>query len=307
MNVGYCCLAVGINKDIKSKDDLIRVNRGMKLPTFEKEGLRYVSELSILNLQDCIKILRYNIKNNIKVYRMSSDMFPWFTHYEFKDLPNFGTITKLLQKIGEIVLESKMRVGFHPGQYCIISSEKDNVVENSINELNKHAEMLDMMGLPVNNYYSINIHLNSTKPTLQASALRFCANFYLLSESARARLTVENDDKPAQFTVKHLYDYVHKVVGIPIIADSLHWYCNPGDMSWEDTLKLALSTWKVKPLCHHSSSKKLHEDKASTIREHTDYLYEPFENFGEDVDVELECKMKDVALLKYIKDYTPKV
>ena len=266
--------------------------------------MSYASELAILNLQDCLKILKFNVRNGVYVYRMSSDMFPWFTHYDFKDLPKFDKIASLLQEIGTYVIENNIRVGFHPGQYTIISSERKDVVTRSIDELNKHAKMLDMMCLPANNYYSINIHLNSTKPTLKASAIRFCDNYYLLSDSCKARLTVENDDKPAQFTVKHLYDYVHKIVGIPIIADSLHWYCHKGDMSWEETFKLAISTWKnIKPLCHHSSSKRLHEDKNSSLQSHTDYLYEPFENFGIDIDVELECKLKDVALLKYLKDY----
>lgn len=306
VNFGYACISEAINIG-KKKEDLTMVNRGMKEKTFNQRGLAYVSELAILNLQDCLKILRHNLRNNIKVYRMSSDMFPWFTHYEFKDLPRFDRITTLLQEIGTFAKANEMRVGFHPGPFCIISSEREDVVLRSIDELNKHAQMLDMMGLPANNYYSINIHLNSTKPTLEASAMRFCGNFYLLSDSCKARLTVENDDKPAQFTVKHLYDYVHKIIGIPIIPDSLHWYCHQGDMSWEDTFRLAVSTWETKntkPLCHHSSSRKIHEDKkAISIRDHSDYLYEPFENFGIDVDVELECKMKDVALLKYLKDY----
>ncbi len=304
MNFGYCCISIGVNEGLKPKDEIC-VNRGMKEATFKQKGLAYVSDLAILNLQDCLKILKHNIKNGIYVYRMSSDMFPWFTHYEFKNLPQFNRIYNLLQEIGTYAKDNNMRVGFHPGPFCIISSEREDVVMRSIDELNKHAEMLDMMGLPANNYYPINIHLNSTKPTLEASALRFCGNFYLLSDSCKARLTVENDDKLAQFTVKHLYDYVHKIVGIPIIADSLHWQCHPGDMSWEETFKLAISTWKdTKPLCHHSSSRKIYEDKkALSTRDHSDYLYEPFENFGIDVDVELECKMKDVALLKYIKDY----
>ena len=304
VNFGYACISESINIGRKKGEEII-VNRAMRQATFEKEGLKYVSEKAILNLKDCLEIIKFNVRRGIKVYRMSSDMFPWFTHYEFKNLPQFNRILGLLQDIGTYVKNNDVRVGFHPGQFVVMGSENDDVCTRSVNELNKHAEMLDMMGLPANNYYSINIHLSSTKPTLEASALRFCGNFYLLSDSCKARLTVENDDKPAQFTVKHLYDYVHKLIRIPIIADSLHWQCHPGDMTWEETFKLAVSTWKdVKPLCHHSSSKKLHEDdKALSIRDHSDYLYEPFENFGIDVDVELECKMKDVALLKYLKDY----
>lgn len=303
VNIGYCCIAVGINEGVKKKDE-ISVNRGMVKKTFEAKGLTYVSELALQNVQDCLRILKYNLRKDILVYRMSSDMFPWFTHYKFTNLPNWNKIQSEMEKIGKFVIENNMRVGFHPGPFCIISSERQDVVNNSIDELNKHAEMLDYMGLPANNFYSINIHLNSTKPTLQASADRFCNNFQYLSDSAKKRLTVENDDKSAQFTVNDLYNMVHLRVGIPIIADSLHWACHKGGFTWEETFKLAIATWgEIKPLCHHSSSRKLHEDPTTTVQTHTDFLYEKFENFGIDVDIELECKMKDIALIKYRKDF----
>lgn len=303
VNIGYCCISLGVNEGLKKKDQ-ISVNRGMVKKTFDKRGLAYCSELAILNLKDCLKVLQYNRKHGIKVYRMSSEMFPWFTHYKLTDLPNFNVIESLLQDIGRFVLNNNMRVGFHPGPFCIISSERDDVVEKSIDELDKHSQMLDLMGLPANNYYSVNIHLNSTKPTLEASAERFCNNFPLLAETTKKRLTVENDDKQAQFTVNDLYNMVHKNVGIPIICDSLHYACHTGGFTWEETFRLAISTWgDIKPLCHHSSSKKLNEDATTTLQTHTDFLYEPFENFGVDVDIELECKMKDIALFKYLKDY----
>jgi len=294
---------MGINEGVKKKDE-ITVNRGMVKKTFEAKGLPYASELAILNLQDCLRVLKYNLRKDILVYRMSSDMFPWFTHYDLTSLPNFNKIKSLLKQIGDFVLENKMRIGFHPGPYVVLASENTDVVTKSIDELDKHSQMLDLMGLPANNYYSINIHLNTTKPTLEASAERFCNKFELLSETTKKRLTVENDDKLAQFTIQDLYNLVHKKIGIPIIADSLHFACHTGGYTWEESFKLAITTWgDIKPLCHHSSSKKLHEDPTTTIQTHTDFLYEPFENFGIDVDVELECKMKDVALFKYKKDY----
>lgn len=303
VNIGYCCICLKINEGLKKKDE-ISVNRGMVKKTFEAKGLAYVSELAILNLQDCLKVLKFNLKNDILVYRMSSEMFPWFTHYNFEDLPNWNKIQDLLKQIGNFVLENNMRVGCHPGPFVVLASENLDVVQKSIDELNKHSQMLDLMGLPVNTYYSVNIHLNTTKPTLEDAAQRFCNSFWLLNDSTKKRLTVENDDKLAQYTVQDLYRLVHKQIGIPIIADSLHFSCHTGGFTWEESFKLAVSTWgDIKPLCHHSSSKKLHEDATTTMQTHTDFLYEKFENFGIDVDIELECKMKDVALFKYRNDY----
>ena len=78
--IGYCC----INNTLSEKG--IKVNRGMIKKTFDEKGLSYVSELVIQNLKDTIEIIKWNEKNNIRNYRMSSDSFSWFTHYELKDL-----------------------------------------------------------------------------------------------------------------------------------------------------------------------------------------------------------------------------
>jgi UV DNA damage endonuclease len=300
--VGYCCISLGINEGLRKKDH-ISVNRSMIKKTFETKGLSYVSELIVSNLEDTIKVLHYNIKKNIKVYRMSSDSFPWMSHYNFYDLPNYEKIEKLLTTIGGIVKQHDIRVSYHPGPFNILGSEKENVVLKTIDELDKHAELMDLMGLEQSTYYPINIHLNVTTPTHKLAAKRFCDNFQRLKPSTKARLTIENDDKPSQYSVKMLYELVHKVIGIPIVVDSLHYSCHSDNMSWEDTLKLGLSTWKTKPICHHSSSKKLHEDNTVILSAHADFLYEEFKSCGFDIDIELECKKKDFAVEKYLLDY----
>jgi UV DNA damage endonuclease len=213
-------------------------------------------------------------------------------------------IKKLLEDIGKFILDNNMRCGFHPGHHLVLNSENDNVVINSIIEFDKHSQIMDLMQLPQNTYYYVNVHLNSSKPNLEESSLRFCNNFKLLSDSSKKRITVENDDKQALYTIQDLHRLIHLKTGIPIVADSLHWKCHNDDFSWEDSLKLATSTWGIiKPLCHHSNSRKLYEDNTATLQSHTDYFYEKFEDCGLDVDVELECKMKDIALFKYKRDY----
>jgi len=279
------------------------VNRSMIKKTFESKGLPYVSELVIQNLEDTIKVFKHNLKNNIKVYRMSSDSFPWMSHYNFHQLPNFNKIQRLLTQIGNNIKDNDIRVSYHPGPFNILGSEKESVVLKTIDELDKHSELMDLMGLEQSTYYPINIHLNVTTPTHQDAAKRFCDNFHRLKDSTKKRLTIENDDKPSQYSVSMLYNLVHKEIGIPIVVDSLHYNCHPDNMSWEETLKLGLSTWETKPLCHHSSSKKLHEDEKVILSAHADFLYEPFDSCGFDVDIELECKQKDIAVRKYNQDY----
>lgn len=299
--IGYCCICLGINEG-RAKKDLISVNRGMVKKTFDAKGLPYVSELVILNLQDTLKILDYNIKNSILVYRMSSEMFPWLTHYSLSDLPKFDMIKLLLQKIGKVVKENDLRVGFHAPPFNVLGSENLSVVSKTIDELNKHSELMDLIGLEQSTYYPINIHINTTQPTREDAAKRFCDGYQLLSDSCKRRLTVENDDKISQYSVKILYDLVHTKIGIPIVFDSLHHKLGPQDQTMEEALRLALSTWKTKPLTHMASSIR-NEDPKGLERAHADYIYEPIETFGLEFDIEIESKAKDMAVLKYRKDY----
>lgn len=301
-NIGYCCINLSINTG-KKKKDFISVNRGMVKKTFESKGLGYVSELAIQNIKDLKKILEWNVKNNIYVYRMSSDMLPCLGFYKIEDLPKFDIIKSILRDCGDFAKRNSMRLSFHPSHFCVLGSEKEVVVNNTIDELDKHAELMDLMGLDQSTYYPINIHLNVTTPSHELAAERFCKNFERLKDSTKSRLTIENDDKPSQYSVRMLYDLVHSKIGIPIVVDSLHYSCHSDNMSWEDTLKLGLSTWKTKPICHHSSSKKLHEDEKVILSAHADFLYESFDFCGFELDIELECKQKDLALVKYRKDY----
>ena len=301
MEVGYCCICLGINEG-RLKKDSISVNRGMIKKTFDSKGLSYVSELVLLNLSDALKILDYNIENGIKVYRMSSEMFPWLTHYSFSDLPNFDKIQELLIQIGNKIKSNNIRTSFHPGPFNILGSENPNVVAKTIKELDKHSELLDLMQLDQSTYYPVNIHIGTTKPTRELAAQRFCDNFHLLSESSKKRLTVENDDSPNQYSVKLLYDLVYKQIGIPIVFDQHHYNYGDKDQTMKEALELALSTWKTKALTHMSSPKTI-EDPKGLVTAHADYIYERIETFGLDFDCEIEAKAKDLAVIKYRKDF----
>jgi UV DNA damage endonuclease len=292
---------MGCNVGLKKKEQ-ITVNRGMVRRTFDAKGLPYVSELIIENLKDTLKVLDYNLKNHIYIYRLSSDSFPWMSEYEFSDLPNFKLIQVLMTQIGEKIKSNNIRVSYHPGPFNVISSQNDSVVEKTIKELNKHAELMDMMDLEQSTFYPINIHINITKPTCEEAAQRFVDRFSLLSESCRKRLTVENDDSPNQYSVKMLYDWVHTKIGIPIVFDQHHFNYGPQDQSMEEALRLAHSTWKTRVMTHMSSPKTL-EDNSGKQTAHADYIYEEIKTFGLDFDTELECKMKDLALLRYREQF----
>lgn len=302
-NYGYCCINLTLEKERG-----IKIGRSMIKKTFQAKGIAYAGELAEANLQDMIEIIKWNNRKGINLYRMSSDMFPWMSEYQLSDLPNFKKIKRLLETAGKLAMDNGQRIGFHPGQFCVLPSPSPHVVENTINELDKHAQILDLMGLPQNQTYSMNIHLGGSYGDKEAAMQRFVDNFKRLSISAQNRLVLENDDKPAQYSVQDLYE-IYKQIGTPITFDYHHHRCYEDPMPEEDALRLAASTWPngIRQLCHYSSSKKLHEDPKSIIRAHADYLYEYIETYGMDLDIELEVKAKDLALIKYRKDYLNKL
>lgn len=278
----------------------------MRKKTFQEKGLNYVGELSLKNLNDLKVILKWNIKEGMLLYRMSSDMFPWMSEWNWEDLPNWSEIKLALEDCGKIAKESNMRISFHPGHFNILGSNTERVVDNTIIDLQKHGEIMDLMGLDQTHYYPINIHVNAAKPSREHIAKQFCENFKRLPKSVTKRLTVENDDKFSQYTPNDLHKLIWQETGVPITFDQFHFKCGRVDMSLKEALELSLSTWgDVKPLTHHSSSKRIEtNDPKIKKTAHADFIYEPIQTFGYEFDTDLEAKAKELAVKKYLEDYS---
>lgn len=297
MNLGYCCINLSL------KEQGISTNRGMVKKTFMSNGLPYAGELALLNLKDLFKILKWNIENNILVYRMSSDLFPWMSEYKLEQLPNFSEILSEMKKISDLVHKHNVRLSFHPGQFDVLASPNPIVVHKTIYDLDQHSAIMDYMCLPLSPLSAINIHVGGSYGDKDSALARFCNNFKNLSDSTKKRLVVENDDKATQYGVSDLYKGVYEEVGCPITFDHYHHRFCSNDLSAEEAAQLAASTWgSIRPLHHYSSSKSLYEDSSSNIRSHSDYIYEKIPTLGLDFDCELEVKMKDLALIKYLSE-----
>ena len=300
LNLGYCCINLTLQES-----DAVSTNRSMIRKTFNEKGIKYASELALKNIEDLQKVIQWNLEHGVKVYRMSSDMFPWMSEYELTDLPDFKQIQNLLQQIGTKVQEGGLRLTFHPGPFNVLASPKPEVVKKAYKELKQHGQILDLMGLPRTPYYPINIHIGGTYNDKETTLKRFCEAIKVLDDSAKSRLVIENDDKLAQYTVEDLYYGMHVRTGLPITFDFLHHQCNPGNLTEAEALGLAVKAWPkdIVPITHYSSSKKVNEDATSIFRAHADYIYENIDPHGYVIDVELESKAKELALLKYRKDF----
>jgi len=300
-NFGYCCINMTLQKQKG-----ITIGRGMIKRTFEQKGIAYASELALQNIRDLIEIIKWNNQNGIKLYRMSSDMIPWMSEYNLSDLPDYVKISNLLKGAGKIAMDEGQRLTFHPGHFCVIASENQEVVKRSIKELNQHGEIMDLIGLPRTPYSAINIHINTTAGGKTQAMSRFIDAFYGLDQSVRDRLTVENDDKKNQYSVSDLVYGISNITGIPIVFDFHHHWCYDDPMPIKDAIELASRTWNqlgIRQLVHYSSCKKIYEDSSVVNRAHADYIYNKIDTFDFPLDVDIEAKAKELALIEYLNKY----
>lgn len=291
MNLGYACINLGLS------EKGITTGRGMIRRTFDEKGIRYASSLALQNVQDLLRILEWNVANGIKVFRVSSDLFPWASEYNIADMPDLPAIRTALEAAGKLPI----RLSAHPGPFNKLAGSGD-VLRRTIRELEIHSEIFDMMGLPRSHWSKINIHVGGAYGDKDATLKQFAQNFSLLSEALRSRLTVENDDKPGLFSVQELLP-LHDMTGIPIVFDYFHHRLHPGGLTEEGAFNLAYNTWTVKPIFHYSSSKKETEDPTGKREAHSDWAHEKIHTYGRDVDIILEVKMKEKAVIRYRKDF----
>ena len=297
MKLGYAC----INSTLQAAEG-ITTNRGMRQKTFNEKGLDYVSELALQNCKDLVDIVKWNEKMDIKLFRMSSDIFPWMTFYDFTDLSDYNEIVSLLKEVGQLADKYGQRLTFHPSHFNALGSPNPIVVEKAIKELNKHGEIMDIMGLSATVYNKINIHVGGAYGDKEATLKRWINSYYLLDDSTQKRLTIENDDKANMYSVKELYNGISKQCGVPIVFDYYHHKFCTGGLTEQEALTLAVSTWPkdIIPCCHYSESRrKEHLDESIRAQAHSDLITDTIQAYGLDIDVVVEAKHKELAVLNY--------
>jgi UV DNA damage endonuclease len=295
MNLGYACINMSLGKNVTT-------NRSMVKRTFNEKGLDYVSELALANSKDVLKILVWNKNNNIKFFRLSSALVPWGDGLDLTTLKDYDEISIALRRAGDYAKANGIRITSHPGPFVVLTSPKENVVEAAIKDLELHGKIFDLLGLSQTPYNKINIHCNGVYGDKLSAMDRFCENYLRLSDSVKKRLTVENDDKATMYNVKDLM-YIHSKINIPIVFDYHHHTFNTGDLTEEEALKLAATTWgDITPVVHYSESKALHEENNKLKPQaHSDYIKSLPNTYGLNVDIMVEAKAKELAILPFIK------
>lgn len=302
-NLGYCC----INQELRDKQ--VYCSRSLIKKTFTIEK---ASNLALQNCKDLLTILKWNEANNIKVFRITSDLFPRFTcdsnSYLFTDLKDHIEISNVLEQCGEFAFNNNHKLSFHPCPYTCLASLTESIRTKGITEIEYHSLLCDLLDPNDILDIPVNIHVGgSYEKTYVETSKRFVESFKLLSYNAQKRLVVENDDKGNLFTVKQLYDLLYTHIQIPITFDMHHWLFNhEDDRTMDQDFLLAKSTWGDRNMqVHYSESKN---DKTPRSHSFTYVNNMPsFINLQDDtIHIHLECKGKEQGLMDVRKRYYTK-
>ena len=307
MNIGYACINMQLSYPQKygGKEkgvNRITTSRSMIKRTFKEKGIDYASEIALKNCMDLDRIIDWNVLNGYNFFRITSELVPWKSEYEWEDLKDIFMIRTYLRSAGIKCETHNIRITTHPGPFNVLVSPKEEVVENCIKDLTIHGDVMDMMNLSRTPYNKINIHLGGVYGDKQSAMDRFCKNFEKLPESVQSRLTVENDDKASMYSVKELYYGIYNRIGVPIVFDYHHHRFCDGGLSEQEALELAISTWPldITPVVHYSESRsKERLDESIRPQAHSDYVYDYIDTYGNDVDIMIEAKHKELAVEKY--------
>jgi UV DNA damage endonuclease len=289
MKIGYPCINHSIGKKTVST---------FRLSSYTKE--RFIQCVNY-NLATLVEILKFNIANNLMFFRISSDMIPFASHpickFDWKEHFKSDLI-----KIGQLINHHNIRISMHPDQFVLINSKSQEIVNNSIKELEYHTDLLDLMALDYS--AKVQIHIGGVYGDKEKSKKQFISNYKtLLSANIKKRLVIENDD--------HLYNLkdcieIHEYIGIPILFDVFHHICFDNNLPLHIALQISNNTWnhsKDGIMMIDYSNQELNQRKGK--HSHTLDIKQ-FEKFilsvsNLDFDIILEIKDKEKSAKKAIE------
>ncbi|ABR46370.1 UV-endonuclease UvdE [Alkaliphilus metalliredigens QYMF] len=288
MSIGYACLTVGVE------------NTDQKSCMLKNASESRLSEIVAYNLSALENIIDYNIKNQIKLFRISSDLIP-FGSSPMNTLHWWDVYRSDFSKIGEKIKKSGMRVSMHPGQYTVLNSPREEVVERAIQDLNYHARVLDCLG--VGPEHKIVLHIGGIYDDKKEAMDRFIRNYQSLEEAVKKRLVIENDDK--SYTISDVLE-IGAILNIPVIFDNLHNEINPSDQERDELYWIGAcrKTWEEK-----DGNQKIHYSQQNPEKRagsHSESIginefmvfYQKIKR--DDLDMMLEVKDKNLSAVKCI-------
>jgi UV DNA damage endonuclease len=267
--------------------------RLLQLPINEQE--RVLQALYEENLRRLKLGIEFCDREDIRLYRMPSGLFP------FADDPiGEAILCTMVHKIKAVGMQAQalgIRLVFHPDQFVVLSSDRAEVIENSIKILAMHARILDLLGQPRSPWALMNIHGGKGD-----RAERLIQVIRDLPDAIRSRLTLENDE----------YTYssqdilaICQAAEIPMVFDAHHHVIKEHLDSYEDPsvgemVLASRQTWANPEwqLVHISNGSESFADS-----KHSDLITAMPSSYKNVPWIEIEAKKKEQAIAKLRQEW----
>ncbi|HAH06808.1 MAG TPA: UV DNA damage repair endonuclease UvsE [Elusimicrobia bacterium] len=284
MRIGYPC----INRSIGCT-----ANSRFRLASYTPARLK---ETLARNLACLERILHFNAENDLRFFRVSSDLVPFASHPVCR--VDWGRLFRReFARLGRFIRSEGFRVSMHPDQFVLLNALEEGIVERSVAELEYHARVLELLGL--DRTAKIQIHVGGVYGERPAAMERFVRRYEGLPRFVRRRLVIENDDR-----LYPLADCLelHRRTGVPVLFDSFHHALLNRGESLSAALRSAAATWKPadgRAMMDYSS-----QERGRRAGAHAESLsLADFRRFLQaarrhDPDVMLEIKDKEASALK---------
>ena len=192
----------------------------------------------------------------LRMVRLSSDILPLYTEpdwsYFYKQNDVLAYMERHFAPIGAHAREHDVKLSMHPGQFCCIVSENPGIVQNSLAELEYHADMMRWMGYGTSLLDAkINIHLSG-----KLGVAGFDTAWHRMSPELRNMLTLENDEFQSGLDV--VLQLRHRV---GIVLDVHHHWISTGEYieASDSRIQMVVESWgrdgiDRRPTFHYSQS-----------------------------------------------------
>jgi UV DNA damage endonuclease len=257
-----------------------------------------------------------SLDQNLRMVRLGSELLPVYSHPDWKwfwkQADVIAACAKGFAKIGELARALDVRLSFHPGQFVVLASISEGIVNRSIEEFEYHADMARWMGYGKRfQDFKINVHISGR---LGPDGIR--AAYQRLSPEARNCITIENEENSWG-----LDDCLTLTDLLPIVMDIHHHFIREGEYidPTDPRVQQVIDSWRgVTPTMHYSVSR---EDllidhckitfpdmddllaagyKKQKLRAHSDAYWNESVNewavcFNDRFDIMCESKFKNIA------------
>jgi UV DNA damage endonuclease len=293
----HCVIRFGLCCIFRDQPIKFRTTTAKALSTLPRNSqLEKIGDLASQNVKALLDSIEFCAANGIGCFRINSQILPLKTHpvigYELDELSN---VREGFAQCGERAREVGLRLSFHPDQFVVLNSPRPEVVESSLEEIEYQAEVAELVNADV-----VNIHGGGAYGDKRAALEELCRNLDRLSNRARQRITLENDD--SIYTPEDLLP-VCLTAGVPLVYDVHHHRCHPDHMAIGEATDTAISTWNREPLFHISSP--LEGWAGPKPARHHDFIdVQDFPDCwrGLNITVEIEAKAKEIAVLRLMRD-----